>query len=143
MSAEVIEKKLEQIQELLRELEGLLAVPFNIFQNDLKAVRAAERNFELVVEFASDINTHLLIQETGKTPDSYKRSFQDLKKCGVLADKLASTLAESARLRNILVHEYDFEEDYRKFYNSAKSMLPAYRQYLKAIYAHLKIKSRK
>lgn len=143
MSAEVIEKKLEQIQELLRELKELLAVSFNDFQKDLKAVRAAERNFELAVELASDINTHILIQETGKTPDSYKQSFQDLQKCGVLDEKLANALAESARLRNILVHEYDFEEDYRKFYNSVKSMLSAYRQYLKTIYAHLKTQNKK
>jgi len=36
-------------------------------------------------------------------------------------------------LSNILVHEYDFEEDYQKFYDSAKKFLPAYREYLVAI----------
>ncbi|MFY9462943.1 MAG: HepT-like ribonuclease domain-containing protein [Candidatus Sungiibacteriota bacterium] len=56
---------------------------------------------------------------------------------GILPDRLARTLLKSAKLRTILVHEYDFEEDYQKFYESAKKFLPAYHEYLDAIQKYI------
>ncbi|MEK9174535.1 MAG: HepT-like ribonuclease domain-containing protein, partial [Patescibacteria group bacterium] len=54
----------------------------------------------------------------------------------VIEDKLAEKLMQSARLRNILVHEYDFEEDYEKFYRSAKEYIPVFREYTETIYKY-------
>jgi len=138
MSAEVIFKKLEQIGNLLDELDKLLNRSFNDFEKDMVLVRAAERNFQLAVEIAVDINTHILIKETKKTPDTYRQSFSDLKKLGALKGDFVGDLEKSARLRNILVHEYDFEEDYKKFFESAKELLPAYHNYLAQIYDYAK-----
>ncbi len=137
MSRELILKKIEQLKELLVELSRLLETPLSAFTNDLKTIRAAERNFELIVEVASDVNTQLLLDAGTKTPDTYKQSFAELKKMGMLSDALTKQLMSSAKLRNILVHEYDFEEDYERFYRSAKEALPAYQEYIKAILAHL------
>lgn len=137
MSRELILKKAEQLKELLAELTRLLETPVAQFCNDLKTIRAAERNFELIVEVASDINTQLLLDAGKKTPDSYKQSFTELKKEGILSAALAKQLVSSAKLRNILVHEYDFEEDCERFYHSAKAALPAYHEYIRAILAHL------
>lgn len=138
MSKEIILKKIEQLKGLLAELERLLAQPLAEFKRDLTAIRAAERNFQLIVELASDINTTILIDANKPTPDSYRQSFADTQKLGVLDDKLADGLIISARLRNILVHEYDFEEDYEKFYASAKQMLPGYQAYIEAILQYIK-----
>lgn len=138
MISEIIAKKLDQIGELLKELDQLLAYPLPDFKKDFVKVRAAERNFQLVVELASDINTQLLVEKGGKTPDSYKQSFTDLEKLNVLKSELARQLTASAQLRNILVHEYDFEEDYDKFYYSAKDFIPLYREYLKAVWGYIK-----
>ena len=137
MSREFIEKKLEQIRLLLDELDMLLKRSFDAFEKEFVTVRAAERNFQLIVDLASDCNTHILTELGHKTPDSYRQSFVELEKVGVLPKQLMSTLAESARLRNILVHEYDFEEDYEKFYNSAKEFSPAYREYISVLSAFL------
>mgnify|MGYP001613746715 CR=1 FL=1 len=139
MSKELILKKIEQLKELLAELGRLLETSLPEFVNDLKAIRAAERNFELAVETASDINTQMLLDAGKKTPDTYKQSFNELKKAGVLSDALTRRLVSSAKLRNILVHEYDFEEDYERFYHSAKASVPAYQEYIKAVLAHLPI----
>src|SRR3989338_4134173 len=75
MSRELILKKLEQMKGLLAELERLLGVPAEEFARDLVALRAAERNFELIVETASDVNTQLLLEAGTGTPDTYKQSF--------------------------------------------------------------------
>lgn len=134
MGNELIFKKLEQIKELVNELERLLNVSLELFIKDLVAVRASERNFQLAVDIASDINTHILIERGGKTPDTYRESFIALEKEDILPHELAQQLVESAKVRNILVHEYDFEDDYEKFYYAARSHIPAYRQYIETIY---------
>lgn len=118
---------------LLAELETLLTKPFSATQSDMINIRAAERDFQLIVELASDINTTILIEKTGETPDSYRSSFSNLSKLGVFEEEVLLQLATSARLRNILVHEYDFDEDYKKFYESAKEFIPAYREYIEII----------
>ncbi len=41
---------------------------------------------------------------------------------------------ETMSIRNILIHEYDFEEDYKKFYNSALNSISDYEEYCKLIY---------
>lgn len=137
MPVEIIAKKLEQIKELSGELVRLLRVPFNDFEKDTTAIRAAERNFQLMVDLASDINTQILVERGEKTPDTYKQSFNDLARAGVLPNDLAKKLAVSAQVRNILVHEYDFEEDYKKFYDSAKGFIPVYQEYAQQINSYI------
>lgn len=132
-SKETILKKLEQIRILLKELEGFLAVSIDDFKKDVKTVRAAERNFLLVVEQASEINAELIITKSGKTPDSYRQAFSELSKLNLFDQAVLNELINSAKLRNILVHEYDFQEDEEKFYASAKLIIPAYRKYIEAI----------
>lgn len=134
MSNELILKKLEQIKKLLNELESLLFESVDNFEKNTTNVRAAERNFQLIVDLASDINTQILIEKGEKTPDSYRQSFTALGNTGVIEDKLAKDLSISASLRNILVHEYDFDEDFKKFYVSAKSFIEPYKKYLKEVY---------
>ena len=133
MPEEIIQKKLDQMKQLLRELNELFNKPRPEFLKDVVVIRAAERDFQLIVDLASDINTHILIERGRETPDTYRQSFIDIEREGILPTDLAQTLAVSARLRNILVHEYDFDEDYIKFHESAKEFIPAYREYLKII----------
>ena len=139
MPNEIILKKLEQIGKFLNELERLLPDSFSDFSKNLTGIRAAERNFHLIVDLAIDINTQILIGKKEKTPDTYRQSFIELGKIGVLDIGLAEKISLSASLRNILVHEYDFEEDFKKFYEPAKSFIEPYQKYLKAIYTSLKI----
>jgi len=133
MGIEIIYKKLEQMKVLLSELEMLLEKPFSATHSDIIAIRAAERDFQLIVELASDINTTILIEKTGETPDSYRSSFSNLAKLGIFDEQTLSKLITSARLRNILIHEYDFDEDYKKFYESAQEFIPVYHEYVKVI----------
>ncbi len=134
MSRDLYYKKLEQILQLLRELEHLLRRPFEEYSIDTIVPRAAERNFQLLVNLAIDVNLYLLADRTGATPDSYRQSFLDLERIGILDRALAERLARSARLRNILVHEYDFDADVAVFYRSARELLEPYRRYVEAIH---------
>lgn len=136
MSTEIILKKLEQIQELIGELESLLNRPFLDFQSNRTISRAAERDLQLIIDIASDINTHILIERGSHVPDTYKQSFSDLIKEGVLVPGLGEKLTLGARVRNILVHEYDLEEDLQKFYLAAKDLLPHFKEYVETLVAY-------
>lgn len=107
------------------------------FSSALVHIRAAERNFQLIVDLASDINTHILLERGKKTPDTYRQSFVESAVVLSIKDTTARKLALSAGLRNILVHEYDFEEDYEQFYRSVKELLPAYREYMQVVHHYL------
>ena len=137
MSKEFIEKKVEQMRILLRELAELLNRPFEAFEDDPIIIRAAERDFQLLVDLASDINAHILIERDRSTPDTYRQSFSDLVHEGILPKELAHPLIASAQVRNILVHEYDLEEDHKLFYESVKKFLPAYQEYLAALQKYI------
>jgi uncharacterized protein YutE (UPF0331/DUF86 family) len=133
MLNEILTKKIEQIDILLRELEGFTARSFEEFEKSIADTRASERNFQLIVDLASDVNTELLLEKGFKAPDTYKQSFLFLADAGIIEKKLAADLAQSALIRNILVHEYDIDEDNETFYREAKRFLPIFREYLKAV----------
>lgn len=134
MGNEVVERKLYQIQKLLKELHPLLDVPEKEFLGSHVSVGSAERDFQLIVNLAIDINGIIIINAEIHIPDTYYQSFLQLGKMELVDDKTAALLAESAKLRNILVYEYNFEDDPQKFYRSAKQILPAYQTYVKAIF---------
>lgn len=133
---EVLLKKVERIKTLLVDLDRLLDGPIDFSESDQTSLLAAQRIFELMVELASDINTSLILDKIGKTPDSYREAFSGLSKLGA-EEEITNPLVNSAKLRNILIHEYDFEIDDAKFYQSAKSMIPAYKKYIGFIHNYL------
>jgi uncharacterized protein YutE (UPF0331/DUF86 family) len=65
-----------------------------------------ERLLELVVQVSVDIVAHLLA-ETGAAPSSYRDSFVEAGRRGLVPADLAQRLAAAASLRNILVHMYE------------------------------------
>lgn len=135
MEPDLLNKKIEQMRMRLARLVSLLSRPRDEFLRDEVAASAAERNFQLVVDTASEVNAHLVLARGGPTPDTYAQSFTALGKTGVIAYELAETLAEGAKLCNVLVHEYDIIEDTGKFYDSAIRLLPAFQKYLQCIHA--------
>ncbi len=132
MAREIIQKKLDQIRGLLTDLGRLLWLPFGDFAKNIDLIRSAERSFQLMVELASDINNEIALERNLPIPDTYRGSFVKLANAGVITMELAERLVEGARLRNVLVHEYSFDEDHRVFYESAKRILPAFQEYADA-----------
>lgn len=137
MLHDLILKKLEQMTLLLNELQQLLGVPFKEFSSTFRNIRSAERNFQLIIEIASDINAQTIIDRGAQTPDTYKESFKRMVELKVLEEKSLPQFIKSSNLRNILIHEYDFDEDNFIFYTSAKEFLPLYMEYIDSIKTYL------
>ena len=104
MSHDLIIKKLEQMNILLDELKSLLILPFSEFKKSFKNIRSAERNFQLIIEIASDINAHTVTELGSETPDTYRESFNRMVTLNILDEKLLKDFVKSSNLRNILIH---------------------------------------
>ena len=73
--SDVIEKKLGQMKLFTERTEKLLAVSFDEFRADTIRIAAAERNFQLLIDLASDVNAQILVEKYGHTPDTYRQTF--------------------------------------------------------------------
>ena len=139
MLNDIILKKIEQMSILLQELQELVSIPFPEFKSTFKNIRSAERNFQLIIELASDINAQIIADLGARIPDTYKESFKRMSELKIINEKSLPDFLKSSNLRNILIHEYDFDEDNFIFYKSAKEFIPLYEEYIQSIQKHLKI----
>ena len=107
MNIDLINKKLDQIEVYLEELEKLV---FSHSQEEIKKDNAllytAERLFQLLVDTMVDINIHILISRD-KIYDKTQSTFLLLEEMGILSKEFAKKIAQIVGLRNILVHRYE------------------------------------
>ncbi len=128
---ELIKRKLVQLTNKLSELESVAKVPKEKFIETLIHYEA-ERLVELIVGYAFDINYHFIKELGLNAPLEYRESFKEIGKKGIIDNSLAVKIADSAGLRNLLVHHYD-EIDLDKFYNGLKGVILDYQEYVKEI----------
>lgn len=133
-----VQRKIKLIQEDLRELEAPAALPFIELSNDLFKMMAVERLLERMITRAIDINNHLLAElSTGEAKiRDYHDTFIGLAEIEVYDQEFAKTIAPSAELRNVLVHEYD-EVDEKLVYESLQKALEQYPKYCEAVITFL------
>lgn len=107
MTRDVLVRKLARLRGYLDDLRPHRGRSAGDIESDPYEV---ERLLELVVQVSVDILNHELA-ERGVLPESYRDSFLEAWKRGLLPADLAEDLALSAGLRNVLVHAYE-EIDY-------------------------------
>lgn len=124
----LIKRKIERILSYLDELKPIAKISYDEFVGDKRNFRTAERDLQLIVDAAVDINNHLIVATGSLPPNDYFESFTKLADLQALPREFAERIAQSTGLRNRLVHEYEeidlsmlFEdlandiEDYVKF----------------------------
>ena len=111
INKELVIRKLVKLKEYLEELRPLTQYTFSEYQQNNLVKRSSERILMLVVEVASDINSHFCVKLFKKPPTSYFDSFLMMGELKILDDAFAKRLAQSAGLRNRLIHEYEDIDD--------------------------------
>jgi uncharacterized protein YutE (UPF0331/DUF86 family) len=106
------------------------------YLQDFKQQLIVERLLHLLVEAATDINSHLLVSLNQPSPDSYFDSFIAVGRNQIIPLALAYQLAPATGLRNRLVHEYDAINPVIVF-QSIASALDLFPQYLTHIQNYL------
>jgi len=127
----VVVNKLELISRYLISLKRFEQISLNEYLNDFDKQLIVERLLQLMIQAAIDINDHILSRmNIVISRRSNFEAFIELSKCGVLTAELAGRLAQSAGLRNRLVHEYDDIDSSQVFraINFALQQYPIYVQ---------------
>ena len=133
----VICEKLKALANYYAELEELAdGLTLKDYMSDFIRKRAIEREIQLIVECATDVNNMILkLLDRGPAKD-YFNSFIELAESDVLDMDFALAIAPSTGLRNILVHEYQVIDDAVVF-RSIGNVLRYYREYLSVLSAYL------
>jgi len=133
----VVVNKLELISRYLISLKRFEQISLNEYLNDFDKQLIVERLLQLMIQAAIDINDHILSRMNIVTSRrSNFEAFIELSKCGVLTPELAGRLAQSAGLRNRLVHEYD-DIDSSQVFRAINFALQQYPIYVQQVNAYL------
>ncbi len=131
--------KLELMQGYFERLDPLLLPSDKEILADTTALSAIERNFQLIVDAAIDINTAIIQKENMQPSDDYQGTFALMAKCSALPHELAFEIAPSVGLRNALVHVYE-KIDPARVIHDIKRDIGQYRQYIKHIFEYVQNK---
>lgn len=103
----ILLRKIEKFREYLAKLDPYTKTESSVLlENEEKRV-AMERWFQLLVDEAVDVNAMIISMLAEKSPESYKSSFYDLADLGVIKADFAEKIANSAKIRNQLIHDYE------------------------------------
>lgn len=103
----LIERKLGNIEEFLKELDSAPIGSLEEFKSNVVARRFIERNIELAIEQMLDICKHLISGLDLKEPETYAECFDILSAGGVIHADDAKKFQAMTRFRNMLIHVYD------------------------------------
>ena len=106
IAREAIIRRLEFARTELADLEAFTDLDFSRYTSDRVVRRNVERMIENIVNSLSDIGKIILAQTDIEMPDSYRSIFEKLGSLGLIEAGLATRLADTTRLRNILAHQY-------------------------------------
>lgn len=99
-------KRVSFIEAELADLSEFANIDFPTYSSDRISRRNIERILENVLNASIDIAKILIAGEELELPGSYREVFLKLGEPRLLDLKLAQNLADLARVRNILSHQY-------------------------------------
>ncbi len=135
---DLIKNKMSDIQGYFRELQPIINNESgNIIENNLK-LHTVERLFQLIVDTAIDINTHIIAESDFSVPNDYQSTFIILGENKVIPMNFAVKIAPSVGLRNLIIHRYG-RVDLKRMIDDIKNEISDYLEYLKFIDNFLKV----
>lgn len=115
IDAELIEKKIDMIEEGLTYLHGVKDVDRGEFLSSYEKIQATKHTLQEVIEACLDIANHILAAKGLRRSETYSGMFQVLTKNNIISKDLADKLGEMAKFRNLLVHRYAEVDDERVY----------------------------
>lgn len=137
ISNEIIYKKLAVLLKYYKEFRTITDnITLEEYKNNIMKKRSIEREIQLIVEFATDINNIILKKLESAPAKDYFNSFIELSENDIISIDFALAIAPSTGLRNILVHEYQTIDD-SIVYKSISNIMTLYKRYLRLISDYL------
>lgn len=132
IDSDLIRRKLSRLNMYLDKLKPISEHTYTEYLSDFYMKTAAERLIQLIVECASDINSHVVIESGHRPPEDYTSSFIKAAEVGLVTHELANKLKGSGGMRNIIVHEY-MEIDDRKIYEILPVAISDFKEYIRQV----------
>ncbi len=132
INRDTIESKLSDIQRYFDELEPILAFSVVEILDDPLKLHTVERLFQLIVDTALDINTHIIVESSFGIPDDYQNTFVVLGEHKILPMSFVNKIAPSVGLRNMIIHRYG-HIDLKRMVEDIQHEIGDYREYTRYI----------
>ncbi|MFC3959029.1 type VII toxin-antitoxin system HepT family RNase toxin [Halovivax cerinus] len=126
----------ETIEESLAILAEKQAIPRERYLTETETQDVVERRFVKLTEATLDIARTIVVNESGRRPESNPAAMIDLGAIEVFDRCETAEMAQAARFRNVLAHTYGRSIDHDDVYD-ALCDLERYRDFLYDIKAYL------
>jgi len=126
-------RKLSKLNQYLKELKTFKDITWEEYMNDFQIQRTVERLIQLIVDVATDLNAHAVVDAHNPAPSDSYDSFIQAAKLGLYPLDFARQIAPSTGERNIIVHEYE-EIDDGIVYDSIEQTLTMYERYYRHVF---------
>lgn len=137
VNKDVARRKLTRIIQCLQRIREAGGKTLDDYLSDRDLQFIMERQLELAIGAAVDINVRIIVQSGMGTPADAYTSFLELARhAKVIPMGLAMQLAPATGLRNRLVHEYE-EIDHNLVYEGLQGALELFPRYIEAVEAYL------
>ncbi len=139
LNREAILSKLSRMVDRLDSLKRFEAISLSVYLDDEDCQLIVERQLELLIQSALDINKAFLKRATSPKNSaliSNYESFMLMGEMGFLPPTLAQAIAPSGSFRNVLAHDYD-DIDTDQVHAALQKALTQYPQYVRAIHTYL------
>jgi uncharacterized protein YutE (UPF0331/DUF86 family) len=103
----LILRKLDSLSLYAKQLSEFRGIVLEEYRRDWKTQRIVERTLQMAVETCADIANHLIADGGLRAPTSAVDAFTVLKESGIVSEPLHGALVKMAKLRNVVVHQYD------------------------------------
>lgn len=133
---ELIKNKMADIEKYLKELEPILKIGSRKIIDDNLRLHTVERLFQLIVDTAVDINTHIIMASDFNVPEDSYSTFVVLGENKILPMDFALKIAPSVGLRNLIVHKYG-NVDLKKMVDDVINEIGDYVEFLRIINSFL------
>src|SRR3989338_9019966 len=128
--------KIERIKENLEKVRSKLKFSNEEIIKSDDHLAVLERSFQLVVDYAIDINHHFIKEGGFGIPDDLQSTFTALGEHGLLPKEFAAKISKSVGLLNRIVHQY---EDVKPavFVKNLRENIGDYDEYIKILLTHI------
>ena len=129
--------KIERIRENVEKIRLKLQLSDDAILHSEDILAVLERYFQLIVDYAIDINHHFIKEDGFVIPDDLQSTFTALGDHGILPKDFAQKISKSVGLRNRIVHQY---EDVKPvvFVESLRKNIGDYDEYIRFILSRMK-----
>src|SRR5690606_23485163 len=136
-SRDVVVQRLDRIQDLLAQMRDIGVPAAEQLRDDLVTRYALERLATLIVDAATALNSHITSRLIQRVATTYAESFDLVAEAGVLEHAFARRIRTSAKLRNLLIHDYA-DIDYEVLSSTLSQLIDDYETYRRQVARWLK-----